>query len=223
MAGDTGWDGDSLREGLSEGSSRLNCTHHGVNPGTLSSFEDVTMMVGDGSAAALQTYMEAAEYGADGHAAGPRVWAAVVFEKIPGAGGPGEAGDWEYRSAPRNGTEEMIQSCLILPTSHLFGCATSVRVNFTHADTTTTERPFVGGSHPWSYTYYSDIYTLDGFLSLQVSATDTPPFAFVCSTACVAETHRRCLALPPPLCQRLTPFPCGALRAGGSCWSTVTC
>lgn len=69
-----------------QGAGRLiNCTHHSINPGTLSSFEDVTVVVGDGTAAALQAYLTSPEYGAPGQTT---AWAALVFDKIPGDGGP---------------------------------------------------------------------------------------------------------------------------------------
>ena len=104
IAGDIGWDDDALKEAWVS----RNCTHHGVNPGTLSSFTDVTYVVGGGTSAELQAYMEGPDYMMDGR---PRVWAALQFHRISGHGEPGEKNSqWEY----------------------------SVRVNFTHADTTST-------------------------------------------------------------------------------------
>ena len=135
IAGDIGWDEDSFDEASLQGSVR-NCTHHGVNPGVLSSFEDVSHIQGGGTAAELQEYIES-----DGYmVSGPRVWAAVVFNAIPGEGNPGEDGHWNY----------------------------SVRMNFTHADITSTylspTRHFSRGIQ----TYYALQYGLDGFSTLQL-------------------------------------------------------
>ena len=53
VAGDFGWDRDAFDDLQAE-----NCTKHGVNPGNMSSFEDVTHLVGGGTAAELQKYLE---------------------------------------------------------------------------------------------------------------------------------------------------------------------
>jgi hypothetical protein len=132
VAGDIGWD-----KGAFDGANMVNnCTHHGTNPGELSSFEDVSVMVGDGTAADLQDYLEGAHY----MSPGPRIWAAVVFNHIGGSGEPGErASDWDY----------------------------SIRMNFTHADSTSTIMSPTR-VHMWSTTYYAEQYIMDGFGSLQM-------------------------------------------------------
>lgn len=135
IAGDIGWDRGAAKEASLRGAIR-NCTHHGVNPGVLSSFEDVSYLHGSGTAAELQDYLESEGY----MVAGPRIYAALVFHSIPGRGDPGEDGDWNY----------------------------SIRMNFTHADITTTylspTRHFARGIQ----TYYALQYALDGFSTFQL-------------------------------------------------------
>eukprot|EP01043_Picozoa_sp_COSAG02_P059986 COSAG02_NODE_7748_length_2863_cov_1.578871_1_plen_419_part_10 len=135
IAGDIGWNDDAVEKALLQGAIR-NCTHHGVNPGVLSSFEDVSYLHGSGTAAELQEYLESEDY----TVSGPRIYAAVVFNNVPGRGDPGEDGDWNY----------------------------TVRMNFTHADITTTylspTRHFSRGIQ----TYYALQYALDGFATFQL-------------------------------------------------------
>ena len=50
----------------------------------------------------------------------------------------------------------------------------SIRVNFTHADTTTTIAWPVFNKQPWSYTYYAEIYAIDGFMSIQLLVSPAP-------------------------------------------------
>ena len=106
VAGDFGWDRDAFDDLQAE-----NCTKHGVNPGNMSSFEDVTHLVGGGTAAELQEYLESPNY----MLSGPRIWAAVVFDQM---GEPGEPGDWEY-SVRMNFTHQDITSTVLSPVRHL--------------------------------------------------------------------------------------------------------
>jgi ABC-type Na+ transport system ATPase subunit NatA len=157
IAGDIGWD----KEAMSGANRFRNCSHHGVNPGEISGFEDITVMVGDGTSEALQQYITGLDYEHDGR---PRIWAAVEFDRIPGGGRPGEhSGDWEY----------------------------SIRLNITHADTRSMQIGSPTRKHMWSTEYYSTLYGFAGHMSLQLlvdryiigrRAADTP-------AASVLESH----------------------------------
>ena len=53
-------------------------------------------MIAGGTASELQAYIESADY----TVSGPRIWAAVVFDQIPGDGAPGQVRAQEIYQSP---------------------------------------------------------------------------------------------------------------------------
>ena len=111
------------------------CYTNRTNPGNISSFDDITYIHGDGTTDTMLNYMTSDEYGV----AAPWVTWLISFTKIPGQGGPGEAGDWDY----------------------------SIHMNFTFAEISTGNtapiRPLFHGLQTW----HQNNYAIEGFNGMQ--------------------------------------------------------